>query len=524
MPFFRRVSVASLSMLPLSQCLSIVVPSTVPDNASDVVDQAFVGFGIESTSFQHYALSGQTGSSANEWTQNILSGFANRTGAPVNIRVGGTSLDNALFDPNQEPAVRYDNTTETHTLHSHFTLGKRWIDGLRVLSSVSWVLQLPFARNNQTNAVEFARAGLAAMPAGSFDAFEIGNEPNWYHTVNYDDRNASWSPQAYLDEWDQWARAVLAGTGLDGVDGAQFHGLTLANEASSDWSSTEVLDSLDNSTVKAVSQHYYQSIDGGILQDILMNHTFTKTRMAEFSQAISTLETNGNKIPIIFGEVGSALGDGGSRDYELNAGLGAALWTVDWLLYAMTLGVKQASMQLGIDYPFSGFQPATVNASSSPYASPTNNTDHPARVLGGFYGDIFVADFIGRDGELRVAQLVTTSEDVTAYAGYSGDALRKVALVDLLLWNGTTVQGQRPSQTVSLEGLGDGVKSVRVQRLTGPSGNALATEISWAGQQWLTEGNGLPSTTRNDTLTLSVEGGAVDVEIKASEALLVTLW
>ncbi|KAK7539301.1 uncharacterized protein J3D65DRAFT_618158 [Phyllosticta citribraziliensis] len=523
MPFARSFAAVALSALPLSRCLSIVVPGTVPDNASDVVDQAFVGFGIESTSFQLYALSGQTGSQTNQWTQNILSGFADRTGAPVNIRVGGTSLDNARFDATQEPAVRYENATAPHTLHSPITLGQRWLAGLRALADVTWVLQLPFARGNQTNAVEFANAGLASMTAGTLDALEIGNEPQWYHTAVYNDRNASWSPEAYLEEWDEWARAVLVGTGLHQVEGPHFHGLTLAGVVPPEWNSAKVLDSLDNSTVKAVSQHYYQSTNGGTLQDTLMNHTFTKTRMANYSQAIRTLQTNGNNIPIVFGEVGSALGDGGSADYALNSRLGAALWTVDWLLYAMTLGIRQVSMQLGIDYPFAGFQPATVNASSSPYASPTNNTDHPARVLGGFYGDVFVADFIGRDGELRVAELATANENITAYAGYSGDALRKIALVDLSLWNGTAAQGERPSQTVTLQGLGDATERVMVQRLTGPGGMALATEISWAGQQWLTEGNGRPSTTRNDTLTIDVGGGVVDVEIMASEALLVTL-
>ncbi|KAK8159358.1 hypothetical protein IWX90DRAFT_488833 [Phyllosticta citrichinensis] len=385
MPSARNVAAVALSAVPLSRCLSIAVPGTVPDNASGVVDQAFVGFGIESTSFQLYALSGQTGSQTNQSTQNILSGFASRTGALVNIRVGGTSLDNARFDATQEPAVRYENAIAPHTLHSHITLGQRWLTGLRALSDVTWVLQLPFARGNQTNAVEFANAGLAAMPAGTFDAFEIGNEPQWYHTAVYNDRNASWSPEAYLEEWDDWAQAVLAGTGLDQVEGPQSNGLPLAGKLPPE---AKVLDSLDNSTVKAVSQHDYQSTDGSILQDTLMNHTFTKTRMTNYSQAIRTLQTNGNNIPIIFGEVGSALGDGGSADYALNSRLGAALWTVDWLLYAMTLGIKQVSMQLGIDYPFSGFQPATVNASSSPYASPNNSTDHPACVLGGFYGDV----------------------------------------------------------------------------------------------------------------------------------------
>lgn len=67
-----------------------------------------------------------------------------------------------------------------------------------------------------------------------------------------------------------------------------------------------------------------------------MNHAFTKYRMSNFSETLDTLETNGNNIPLIFGEVGSALGGAGSADYDLNARLGAALWTVDWLLYSMT--------------------------------------------------------------------------------------------------------------------------------------------------------------------------------------------
>lgn len=55
MPLANTVSLVALAALPLSQCLSLAVPSTVPSNASDVIDQAYVGFGIEATSFHLYA-------------------------------------------------------------------------------------------------------------------------------------------------------------------------------------------------------------------------------------------------------------------------------------------------------------------------------------------------------------------------------------------------------------------------------------------------------------------------------------
>jgi hypothetical protein len=87
--------------------ISIIPHEKVPHcNASDAVDPSFVGFGVEASSFPDYtgkhisficplmltSIFLGTSSKPNKLSQNLLQSLSNRTGAPVFLRVGGTSL------------------------------------------------------------------------------------------------------------------------------------------------------------------------------------------------------------------------------------------------------------------------------------------------------------------------------------------------------------------------------------------------------------------------------------------------
>lgn len=67
----------------------ISVPSTVPSNASGIVDPDFPGFAFEQASLWNYALDAD--GNANEFSQNLIAAITNRTGGKPLIRLGGTS-------------------------------------------------------------------------------------------------------------------------------------------------------------------------------------------------------------------------------------------------------------------------------------------------------------------------------------------------------------------------------------------------------------------------------------------------
>jgi hypothetical protein len=67
-----------------------------------------------------------------------------------------------------------------------------------------------------------------------------------------------------------------------------------------------------------------------------MNHTEIVKSLSKFTPQIQYLQKNHPKIPFNLGEVGCALNPG-VQNNGLAGVLGKALWTIDYLLYAMSM-------------------------------------------------------------------------------------------------------------------------------------------------------------------------------------------
>ncbi|KAK7702699.1 hypothetical protein SLS57_011250 [Botryosphaeria dothidea] len=404
--------------------------------------------------------------------------------------------DHFRYDPNQQEAIRFENSSLPTWLNlfANITVGSTWIEGFRQFkdADVVWDLQVFLARKNLSNAVEFAKDCVDAIGIEKLNTLEIGNEPDIYKSSgffpNVTDRPSSYLPPDYVAEFLEFADALTGNLTLGA--GPNFQALGYSNFVVDPWNEYAVIG-----------------------RATLMNKSAIRNSTdVRFKDRIAYMKSTYPDIPFLIAEVGSALGNGtGIRDFDLTASLGTALWTVDWLLYTATIGVTRVNMQLGSRFPFSPWLGATTLI---------NNQTLPPQTLGSFYGNVFVADFIGTDGRLRVAELPVDDEHVSAYAGYSGDGLAKVALVNLELWR-QSYGTERPSANVTLEGL-DGVKAVRVQKLTGPDGGSQAKDITWAGTQWTAESNGLPVTVEDDSDMRDVDSGTVEISVQASEAVLVS--
>ncbi|KAK7471205.1 hypothetical protein VKT23_002614 [Stygiomarasmius scandens] len=484
----------------VAAAIRISPPASAPDGAKSV-SQGFLGFGIEGRSFADYAGT----ENANEFSKNLLSTFSSKTGVPVHIRVGGTTTDHSKFDPAQTNQATKNTTTE-NGLRTNITFGTPWVEGFKHWDNVLYTLQVPFARKNLSNAIELVRACINAMPnqVQDLEAIEIGNEPNLYPGA---DRNASYSPANYAREWDSFAGAMLGN--ISRLNGKEwFQAMAFAWKANPPWTVENVFDANINRDgfVKTVSQHYYQGRKGDSLTNVLMNHTNTVSTMrSAFQAAINSSHSHGN-TPFVLGEVGSAL-EGG---FVLGNSLGAALWTVDFMLHSMTMGIKRVSMQLGTNFDFPSWQPITVA------------NGRPAAVHGNFYGQVFVADFIGKEGNLSITALSTDGHpNVVPYAGYNSGRLSKVAIIDLQAYDD---DDDRPTRDINLTGLDDGIQRVRVGRLTALGGSTTQEGVTWAGKQWTKASNGT-AVGPDETVVLDVKNGSPVgiVTIRASEALLVEI-
>lgn len=100
------------------------------------------------------------------------------------------------------------------------------------------------------------------------------------------------------------------------------------------------------------------------LQGTLMNHAVTKksvdTHVTEYNTIVAESNSSNPAPPLIFGECNSLYNQGRPG---LSNTFGAALWGVDFNLYAASVGFKRVHMHMGTNYrvcPLLAFQSENV--------------------------------------------------------------------------------------------------------------------------------------------------------------------
>jgi hypothetical protein len=222
------------------------------------------------------------------------------------------------------------------------TFGPSYFKSFNNLNNVRWILDLPLAYDNLSSTVTRAKSAVNTIGAGNIFALEIGNEPDYYPGV---DRAASYGPKQYVKEWSDFAEGVLNGLGIS----KKFVSIGLARGPvpTTGWAPKRVFEfgglSAYADLIETVSGHYYQTTarDDSDLQADLMTHTGIANRIGKLSNPVSYLAQNHPNIKYILGEVGSALNPvvNGQQTYhyDFEAVLGAALWQVDMMLYAISV-------------------------------------------------------------------------------------------------------------------------------------------------------------------------------------------
>lgn len=208
---------------------------------------------------------------------------------------------------------------------------------------------------------------------------------------------------------------------------------------------------------------------------------------------------------------------GGSAP-DLGPTFGSTLWSVDWQLYCMSRSIARIAATMRPNAPHSLWIPD---------ANVTAQGQRGQAVRAPYYAQVFVADFVGSSTTgASVLEWEGQEDRFTAYAAYEAGRLVRIGLVDLSEWSPSN--GTRPARSVSIP-VGRG-QSVRVARLAAEQGaysggiDFNGMNITYAGQQWskkVDDGVGHPLKPVFETP--GVEGGAVSVELRASEAVIVHL-
>lgn len=233
-------------------------------------------------------------------------------------------------------------------------------------------------------------------------------------------------------------------------------------------------------------------------------------------------EKDGTDVKYMLSEVAGTISQ---SPIEFSGGFGAAMWAVDFHLYAMAQGVQQVMNTM---------RPMAKHAFWVPDDSGPA-TKRPV-VQGIFPAAPFVADFVGTTaGNMTQLGLPEGQrEHLTAYAKYNDeDDIERVAVINLRQWDAKSRNmGERGAMSVAVN-VPEGVESASVRRMRSDAGSSARgfdlggskENTTWAGTMWsyeLDEGKGhYPQGFPPKKETYEVEDGQVTVEVPDTEAVIV---
>ncbi|TQN74062.1 Beta-glucuronidase [Colletotrichum shisoi] len=517
-----------------------IVPKPIPgpEKASPVFD-AFVSYSIEFAFFPDFA--GNT-SSPNTFSDNLLANLGALQGVRPYIRVGGNTQDYALYDESLPYAV--DGTYDPERSRDYPTtivIGPSFFESYGALAHTRFThgfnLGLGANRSEGWETLK-ATVPLACRAIGkdNLDVWEYGNEPDLFSTSAQGPvrPSSTWDEAAYVEQWLNGTREIadVLAEACPDFPAPVFMAPSNAGTANALRAPAQWAAGLDaDGNVAVFSAHNYISgaeSPGVTLQGTLMNHTRTVRSVQAHVGKYANLTARFDDVPPhILGEHNSLFNQGKPG---LSNSFGAALWGVDFNLYAASQGIKRSHMHMGTDYRYQSWQPVATETT-------------PIGTKAPYYGNIAVAAFLAppkasssssSSVPVSVAHipLDTDNELAAAYAAYHGDTLARILVVNLSPYN-STVNGTGTTPAPSPGGRGAfgysfevpwdaGLATVRRLRA---NGSDAVTGITWDGWSYNHElDGGRPVRLDNATVAeyAPVANGQVAFTAAASEVVIVS--
>jgi len=523
MPVFPYHALFFLLLLgQLASCLDFSISLTAP--ATAFVSQSLVSLSIEQDRWTDWA--GNT--SRNDFFFNTLDNLQQLTGLPPQIRIGANSEDHTNFGNNvQFSELIFPPVTSIvpYPEAKNITVGNAYYGAAQFLppnTRVIWGLNL--GQNNLTAAFLEAQALVNAFTYAPIkdagivlEAIEIGNEADLY--LHNGARPGTYTSTQYVTEWIEFATNVSAVAKLSNSSFTKFWGASFAesSHSTSGFSpqaifSEGILSSAPGSLISTISQHHYSgsfcSGNGGLLQDLMTKATI-RSNLSAFAPDVAASREKG--LDYVLGETNSYSCHGAPG---VSNTAGAALWTLDYLLFATQLNISRVFFHDGIGFKYNLIQPITLTRSTldgSILSTPLLPHIQPQ-----YYAAIIAAEAIGNSGNTRVVELNITDTRISGYAFYQGTQLTKAILINSLAFF-TTTTTPRPSTHVDLGFVGGTVPlKMNVKRLFVPHADDTSG-LTWGGQTYETSDARVSGTL--DINTVNVKDG---VDIQATEVVMLT--
>ncbi|KAF8220113.1 glycoside hydrolase family 79 protein [Tricholoma matsutake] len=525
-PIYPRPVTLCLALLFLTSSLSRALDISIPLHAASTtpkITPSHVSLSIEMDRWTDWAGS----VSRNQFFFNTLDNLKQITGTPPSVRVGGNTMDATTFRADigfAQDVFPTPTSTTPYPEAKNVTIGNLFYGTAQFLPPNTHVtMGVNLGSNNITTAFLEARSIMAAFSSPAIrnagivlDFLEIGNEPDLYK--NNGRRAITYSYTQYVKEWITFATNVSAAASLSSTSTTKFLGASFAGSSHSTTGfspqaifSAGILSSAPGKLISTISQHRYSgsfcSGSAALLQD-LMTKANIRSNLTEFVPDITATKAKG--LNYILGETNSysCHGAPGVSDTA-----GAALWALDYSLFASQIGIFSVHFHAGIGYKYNMLQPITLTRSIRDGSTLPQSL--PPHIQPEYYAAIIAGEAIGNKGDTQIQELPVNHTQITGYAFYESGVLARAVFINLKAYSGTAA---RTNVQLNLTFTGTGssapssmsIKRLAIKQAPDTSG------VTWGGQTYETSDARV-----SGSLSTQVVKAAQGFNIQETEAVLV---
>ena len=412
--------------------VSLAISAQPTQGASGIISPSFAGFGIESSNL--YSFTGDQ--NENQLTKNLLANLANYTGAPPHLRVGGNTQDYFIYrdsqdeyrwTPNPDPVGQGAYATDS------MIMGPRFFEVINRFPSntpITFGLNLAYSESDYIGQITtMATQAVKRLSDLNLVGFEIGNEPDLYLQNGF--RTGSWSGQVYTQEWLDRANAIyqqvlrpnnLPSNFFEPGATASTIGTSFQIDNLDEFGITVKANGSTHPYISTWNQHDYYYYIGVSTHPITAYSFMTlSTTNDQFAAWVSQLQqAAATGYPYALREMG-VVGPIGLVD--VTDIFGAALWTLNFFLYAATLNISSVQMHMTDNSNASAWQPIEYYG-NQPYVRPN------------YYGFAAFDQVIGPTCQAQIAGYIVPNPPaayagrIAAYSVYQAGILASVVLIN----------------------------------------------------------------------------------------------
>ncbi|KAI0029752.1 hypothetical protein K488DRAFT_79985 [Vararia minispora EC-137] len=472
--------------------LTVSIPPLAPSTAVPL-SQTLLSLSIEQDRWPEWVGVG----SPNTFFLNALDNIAQLAGEPPRIRIGADSEDHTNFSPDvqiseaQFPSFTtdtpYPEAANIIASQDYYNLVSLLPSGTKVIWGVNLGGGNLTALGLGATAIGVAFQSQAVNNAGvSLQAIEVGNEPDLY--AKHGLRAQTFTIKQYVQQWTLFAKNALAMVNKELGSAVPLQALSFAKSTHqptgfSPQSAFQngLLNSPVGKGVQWVSQHHYSgsfcSGSDALLQNLMTKNNI-RSNLTAFLPDIAAVQANG--LSYVLGETNSFACHGAPGVSDT---AGAALWALDYTMFAAQIGIERLYFHHGIGYKYNFIQPVTLTRSTLDGQS--LGSPFPPHIQPAYYAAIIAAEAISNSGATTAVQLNISNDFMTGYAFYEGGQLARALLINLKAYTSDSTT-PREAVLVSLT-FGEPISSttMTVKRLSVPYADSTAG-LTWGGQTYET--------------------------------------